>query len=427
MEQTPTIYTVDQINAYVKRTLESDKLLQNVWLRGEISNFTHHASGHMYFSVKENGSVIKAIMFAGQNKKLKFTPKNGMKVILRAAISVYVPSGQYQITVQEMQPDGVGNLYLAYEELKEKLEKEGLFAAQRKRAIPKFPKVIGIITSPTGAAVQDMITTIQRRYPVAKIQLFPVLVQGEMSAQSIVNGIERMNQQNDANILIVGRGGGSIEDLWSFNDERVARAIAASAIPIISAVGHETDFTIADFVADMRAPTPTAAAEIATAMTVSDTRQFIAQIEHKFKRTLQSKLHLYEERLKKNQQLLDFYHPKKQLQDAYQKKDLVFDRLVQSMERKTKDTAVRLQRLDELLLANMQTIVKRKENELLLRMAKLDSFSPLKTLSRGYSVAYKGSTLVKQREQISIHDEISLKITDATLTCRVEKIEEELQ
>ncbi|WP_069188398.1 exodeoxyribonuclease VII large subunit, partial [Paenibacillus sp. GM2] len=261
MEQ--RILSIKELNRYIRMKLESDSLLQDVWIRGEISNFTHHSSGHMYFTLKDKDSRIKTIMFASHNQRLPFIPKEGARVIARGNVSVYERDGQYQFYATHMQPDGIGSLYLAFEQLKGKLEAEGLFAPERKRPIPRYPHVIGVITSPTGAAVRDIITTLARRYPQAAVVLYPVLVQGKAAAPSIVKAIRRLNQMGEADVLIVGRGGGSLEELWAFNEEQVARAIYQSEIPVISAVGHETDFTIADFVSDLRAATPTAAAELA--------------------------------------------------------------------------------------------------------------------------------------------------------------------
>ncbi len=243
--------------------LEGNDRLQNVWVRGEISNFTHHTSGHMYFSLKDADSRLKCIMFASYNQKLAFIPREGAKVLACGNISVYERDGQYQFYVTQMQPDGIGSLFMAFEQLKKKLEAEGLFAPAAKKPIPRFPKAIGVITSPTGAAVRDIITTLQRRHPSVPVLLYPVLVQGKQAAPSIVKAIRDMNEMNEVDVLIVGRGGGSLEELWAFNEEIVARAIHASVLPVISAVGHETDFTIADFAADLRAATPTAAAELA--------------------------------------------------------------------------------------------------------------------------------------------------------------------
>ncbi|WP_198508041.1 exodeoxyribonuclease VII large subunit, partial [Bacillus sp. FJAT-42315] len=255
--------TVKALTKYIKRKFDADPHLTNVLVKGEISNFKMHSSGHMYFTLKDDQARMLAVMFSSANRSLKFKPENGMQVLIKGDITVYEAGGQYQMYVKAMQPDGIGDLYLAFEQLKKRLEKEGLFDADKKRPLPVYPKVIGIITSPTGAAVRDIITTIKRRYPVAQMLVYPALVQGENAAPSIVSAIEKANDDGRAEVLIVGRGGGSIEELWAFNEEQVALAISASQVPVISAVGHETDVTIADFVADMRAPTPTGAAELA--------------------------------------------------------------------------------------------------------------------------------------------------------------------
>ena len=243
MEQ--RIYSIKELNRYIRMKLESDTLLSEVWIRGEISNFTHHSSGHMYFTLKDAESRVKSIMFASHNQRLPFIPKEGARVIARGNVSVYERDGQYQFYATHMQPDGIGSLYLAFEQLKQKLEREGLFAPERKSPIPRFPRVIGVVTSPTGAAVRDILTTLSRRYPQAGVVLYPVLVQGKGAAPSIVKAIQTLNDMNEADVLVIGRGGGSLEELWAFNEEAVARAIYESTIPIILAVGHETDFTIA--------------------------------------------------------------------------------------------------------------------------------------------------------------------------------------
>lgn len=257
------IASVTAVTKYIKRQFDENVHLQEVWMKGEISNFKWHSRGHMYLSLKDEGAKMNAVMFQGNNRHLTFHPEDGMKVIVRGKISVYEATGQYQFYIQEMQLDGIGNLYLAYEQLKEKLEKEGLFNADIKKNIPLYPKHIAVITSPTGAVIRDIFTTVKRRYPLCKLTLIPVMVQGVHAKESIAEGIEKANALGYFDTIIVGRGGGSIEELWAFNEEKVARAIFSSIIPVISAVGHETDYTISDFVADLRAPTPTAAAEMA--------------------------------------------------------------------------------------------------------------------------------------------------------------------
>ncbi|WP_148499942.1 exodeoxyribonuclease VII large subunit [Paenibacillus ihumii] len=361
MEQ--KIYTIKELNRYIRMKMESDTLLSEVWIRGEISNFTHHSSGHMYFTLKDKDSRIKSIMFASHNQRLPFIPREGTRVIARGNVSVYERDGQYQFYATQMQPDGIGSLYLAFEQLKQKLEAEGLFAPQRKRPLPAFPRVIGVITSPTGAAVRDILTTLERRYPQARVVLHPVLVQGKGAAPSIVQAIRTMNALGEADVLIVGRGGGSLEELWAFNEEAVARSIYESAIPVISAVGHETDFTIADFVADLRAATPTAAAEL--------------------------RLH---------QRLLR-YHPQDTL----------------ALTKRRHEDAGRL------LRAAMNGILKEKSQTLSYGIRQLDALSPLKVMARGYSLVYdeKGRRLVKSLNDVEPGDLVRVKLTDGELDCQV--------
>ena len=259
----PIMATVSQLNAYMKRVVDGQAALNDIWIKGEISNFKDHFSGHLYITLKDDGGVLKAVMFKGAAARLTFKAEDGMKVLARGRIGVYEQSGTYQLYISEMTPDGLGELYVAYEQLKKKLSEEGLFDDEKKKPIPKYPEKVGVITAATGAAVRDIINVITRRYPYCEIIIYPAQVQGQGAAESVVSGIEYFNETMSCDTLIVGRGGGSIEDLWAFNEEIVARAIFASKIPVISAVGHETDFTIADFVADLRAPTPSAAAEIA--------------------------------------------------------------------------------------------------------------------------------------------------------------------
>ena len=285
MDQTKQYLSVTALTKYIKYKLEGDTHLKQIYLKGEISNLTKHSRGHYYFSLKDENAQIKAIMFSSATKSLAFDPKDGDKVLAYGAISVYEPSGSYSIQIYQMEPDGIGALYLAYEKLKEELEEKGYFSQTRKKPIPKYPSAIGVITSPTGAAIRDIIHTIERRYPLTKLILYPALVQGDTAKESIRDQINKANQDSLVDVLIVGRGGGSIEDLWAFNERVVAEAIYASKIPIISAVGHETDFTISDFVSDLRAPTPTAAAELAT----PDKNTLMRTVET-FKETLNSRI-----------------------------------------------------------------------------------------------------------------------------------------
>ena len=272
--------SVTALNEYIKALLEGTPFLRHVYLRGEISNFTNHRTGHFYFSLKDEGGLVRAVMFRGNAARIAFVPENGMKVLVRGSVSLFVRDGSYQIYVNEMEPDGVGALYLAFERLKKKLAAEGLFDEARKRPLPKIPSRIGVITSPTGAAVRDIMNILGRRFPYAEVLLYPALVQGAEAAPQLAAGLRYFNETRSADVIIIGRGGGSMEDLWAFNDEALARTIAASSIPVISAVGHETDFTIADFVADRRAPTPSAAAEIAVPDTGELMQKFLNITNH---------------------------------------------------------------------------------------------------------------------------------------------------
>lgn len=330
MKETRLIYSVKEITRRIKNLFEQDDDLQDVWIRGELSNFTHHSSGHMYFTVKDEASRIRAVMFAGNNRYLRFIPKNGNRVIIRGSITIFERDGQYQLYAREMQPDGIGSLYLAYEQLKEKLTREGLFDPQYKKPLPLYPKTIGVITSPTGAAIRDIITTIRRRYPLGRILLLPVLVQGEQAPFSISQAIDYMNQRKDADVLIIGRGGGSIEELWAFNEEIVARSIFHSQIPIISAVGHETDFTIADFVADIRAATPTAAAEIAVPH-ILELREKIDRLQDRMLGAMKQKVRDGRNRLLRAEKSYVFRQPGRQVLQYQQALDRLQDRLKYSM------------------------------------------------------------------------------------------------
>jgi exodeoxyribonuclease VII large subunit len=446
MADQPRIYSIKELNRYIKMKMESDHLLGDVWLRGEISNFTHHSSGHMYFTLKDSDSRIKSIMFSSHNQRLPFIPKEGAKVIARGNISVYERDGNYQFYVSSMQPDGIGSLYLAFEQLKSKLSAEGLFAESRKRAIPLFPKAIGVITSPTGAAVRDIIITLQRRYPLIPVYVYPVLVQGTQAAPSIVKAIEAMNRFGEADVLIVGRGGGSLEELWAFNEESVARSIAASEIPVISAVGHETDFTIADFAADLRAATPTAAAELA----VPSITELQQQLQRQQQRLVQGIRYRVQDENKKLQRLRRspfFLHPRRYLLEQAER----LDRLSEQLEQRTKRIAdrghARLARLQTTLAGHhpgdrvvfaakrLQTVNKQLEQAMNLNikenrhklhstMRQLDALSPLKVMSRGYSLVYdeQEQRLIKSIQDVKLGDIVKVKVADGQLNCRVDSL-----
>lgn len=443
------VFSIKELNRYIKMMLEGNDRLQNVWVRGEISNFTHHSSGHMYFTLKDADSRLKSIMFASYNQRLPFIPREGSKVLACGNISVYERDGQYQFYVTQMQPDGIGSLYLAFEQLKKKLEAEGLFAAERKRPIARFPRAIGVVTSPTGAAVRDIIITLQRRYPAVPVLLYPVLVQGTQAAPSIVRAIEEMNRLGEVDVLIVGRGGGSLEELWAFNEEAVARAIYGSAIPVISAVGHETDYTIADFVADVRAATPTAAAELAVPHHL-ELKQQLAYMEQRLYRGLNKRLESSRERLNRLRRSPYMTNPRRQLllQPAERldrvKEQLRFKmqgRLAQGHERKMrmdkrlaasnpKEQAIfarrRLASSVKQLQVAMQVLKKHKSQQLVSTMRQLDALSPLKVMQRGYGLVYdeREKQLIKSVSQVQIGDILRLKLADGRIDCHVWSMEE---
>lgn len=391
MINTPKILKVSQLNFYLKSLIDNDPKLQFVFLEGEISNLTdHYSSGHIYFSLKDEKSVVKAVMFSYAAKNLKFQPKNGMKIICRGRVAVYEPSGQYQLYVEDMQPDGVGALSLQFEQLKEKLSKEGLFDSKHKKPIPQFPETIGVITSPTGAAVRDIMNVLSRRYPCADIVMCPVLVQGEYAASQLVEAVKRFTENPVADVIIIGRGGGSIEDLWAFNDEDLARAIYDCDTPVISAVGHETDFTICDFVSDLRAPTPSAAAELA----VPDKSELLSNLyaQKQYIDTMIDKTVLDNERLLKNSaRLLSAYSPLKAVEDSLNSLSDASDKLI----------------------AFSNKIIEDNGKSLLEKSSKLSALNPLSVLMRGYSyVTDKNGKSISSVNDVSAGDIINVKTTD---------------
>ncbi len=397
MSQEVLTVTVTQLNNYVKRVLENNSYLKNIWIKGEISNCKQHSSGHIYLTLKDEGSVLRAVMFRSSALSLRFLPENGMKILARGRISVYERDGQYQLYIEEMQPDGIGALHIAYEQLKSKLSEEGLFDDKFKKPIPKYPETVGVITAATGAAVRDIINVLKRRYPLAKIKLRPVTVQGETSAKEIASAISFFNEHRLADVLIVGRGGGSIEDLWSFNEELVARAVFASDIPIISAVGHETDFTICDFVADLRAPTPSAAAELAVPSA--------STLFEKISSAKTALIYHMNHKLERNTQLLERMMRSPSLSS--------FNELIS-------DLNMRLAQAEKLLEQSIETILKQKSDSMAMLFNKLDALSPLKVLSRGYSLATSSDgALLTSSSQVKIGDEISVKLSDGSINCEV--------
>lgn len=389
----PKIATVSQINGYVKKILDHNIILNNVWIKGEISNFKHHYSGHLYITLKDEGGVLKAVMFRSSAQSLTFEPSDGMKVLARGRISVYEAGGSYQLYIEEMIPDGVGELYIAYEQLKKQLAEEGLFDEVHKKPIPQFPKRVGVVTASTGAAVRDIINVITRRYPMAEIVIYPAQVQGTGAAQSVVRAIEYFNATKEVDTLIVGRGGGSIEDLWAFNEEITARAIYASQIPIISAVGHETDFTIADFVADLRAPTPSAAAEIAVPSMI-ELRNRINIDQNRISQNVVGRIESSRLLLKR----FKMKTPKDRIDDY----NLKLDSLLKSMENSLKMKTMTLKR------------------QFAEQTAKLEALSPLQTLSRGYSIpTTEDGTVIRSAEEMKKGMEFTLRLKDGSRECVV--------
>lgn len=440
--------TVTALTKYIKRKFDTDSHLKDIWLKGEISNFKHHSRGHMYLTIKDDNTRVQAVMFAGNNRMLKFTPENGMNVLIKGEIGVFEPYGQYQLYIKQMEPDGIGSLYLAFEQLKEKLHKQGFFNKSHKKELPKFPQSIGVITSPTGAAVRDIVTTIKRRYPIVKTTVIPVLVQGPNAVHSIYNAINSANQQGNFDVLIVGRGGGSIEDLWSFNEEKVANAIFQSTIPVISAVGHETDITISDYVADLRAPTPTGAAEIAVPSQLELTDR-INGIQRSLTRMMNENVLSSKQHLNRMKQSYAFRYPEHLITQKEQELDKHVERLEKTFNsewKRKKDALINIntrfdaqhpdRQLDrarkELKLFMKQTnnsmdkIVEQKTTRLNSAIEKLSLLNPLETMKRGYSIPYTQSgNIISSTNDVIKNDQIIVRLSDGTLECRVMDVKEE--
>lgn len=436
----PSVISVSHLNKMIRSQLEGQ--FHQIWVRGEISNFKAHTSGHHYFSLKDDTSQISAVMFKGHNSKLKFRPDNGLEVIIKGKVTVYEPRGNYQIFCEFMEPVGAGALQKAFEQLKAKLDKEGLFDPAKKRKLPTFPRHIGVVTSPTGAAIQDILNVLRRRYRGAKITISPTLVQGPGAADKIVKAIDLINQVQDVDVLIIGRGGGSIEDLWPFNEEVVARAIANSRIPTISAVGHEVDFTIADFVADLRAPTPSAAAELVvrnagelTDRLAKDTERLVQSLRVKYGQSMDRLRYL-------SKRLVD---PRRRLQDLILRCDELSNRLSASIERFLGDcrTSVEMARhrlgSPATLLAELNQKVKflnqslenktnRNVQDLNSRlresMAKLETLSPLKVVDRGYSIVSgaESKSIIKDVKDLKTGDVIDIRFAKGSAVAKVTEI-----
>lgn len=395
MEQ--AIFTVGQVNQYLKARMDGDRMLSAIAVRGEISNYKRYPSGHHYFSLKDGEGALKCVLFRSSAQRLRFQPENGMKVVARGRITVFPRDGQYQLYADSLIPDGVGELYVAFEQTKARLAQEGLFDESRKKPLPPYPERIALITSSAGAAVHDMIRILKARWPVAQVLLLPVRVQGTQAAAELAGAVRYANAHALADLIIIGRGGGSMEDLWAFNDEALARTIAASELPVISAVGHETDFTIADFVADLRAATPSNAAELA----VPDWRELSQQLDQ-----LQARMQgAVSARLTEERGRLERLSERRVMTDP-----------AAAIE----DKRLLLEMRQSRLLAQMQTTTHRERNRLAALAAGLDAMSPMKVLARGYSLAQNGEGhILSSVSQVALGEEIALRVADGRLNCTV--------
>ena len=456
-------FSVSQINSYLKKKFNMDPKLKNIQVKGELSNYKSYANGHDYFTLKDENSQIKGVLYKGRKRNLEFEPKNGMKVIIKGSIEVYEKNGYYQLKANTIKKDGIGDLYIAFEKLKKKLQSEGLFDEEYKKEIPKYPKRIGVITAKTGAAIKDIITTINRRYPQCEIYVFSTLVQGDFAAPQIVSQLKK-SQKYDLDTIIIGRGGGSIEDLWPFNEEIVAREIFDCKIPIISAVGHETDFTISDFAADLRAPTPTAAAELAVPQT-DELNNRIYQISKRLTKIIENKISNNKERLdnickkqiiknpesiydikqmhldqlinnldhsskdiitknKSKLQLLENNAVLKNPKNIYENKKTHLNNLIKNLNYSSKNIITENKNKLEIIksskiLKNPNDIKNKKEERLIVNVDKLSILNPLLTLKRGYSIAKSKDKVIKSVKDVESGDEVDIKVDDGTINTKV--------
>ena len=399
--QNTLVLSVSQLNRYIKMNFDADENLANIFISGEISNFTnHYRTGHLYFTLKDDSAAVRAVMFNSSAKRLKFMPEDGMKVIARGRVSVYEASGQYQLYVDDMQPDGVGALNLAYEQLKEKLQKEGLFSELHKKPLPPYPEKVGVITSPTGAAVRDIINVLGRRFPYAEIVFCPVLVQGEGAHLQLTDAVNLFNSERAADVIIIGRGGGSIEDLWEFNDEGLARAVYNSDIPVISAVGHETDFTICDFVADMRAPTPSAAAELAVP-DANELQYALSALKNRMFLNVSSGIADRRSRLEYLMSKGALKSPDKMLSNRSQRLDTAFSKMLSSYENR----------------------IGGKKVEFISAATALSKLDPMSVLMRGFAfVSDKNGKNVYSSQALAKGDKINVRFHDGSAVCEVKEI-----
>ncbi|MBE6827912.1 MAG: exodeoxyribonuclease VII large subunit [Ruminococcaceae bacterium] len=395
----PVVLTVSQLNKYVKSIIDSDENLNYILLEGEISNFTLHRTGHLYFTLKDESSAVKAVMFSRNADKLRFMPENSMKVIAGGRVSVYEATGQYQFYVENMQPDGIGALALEFEQLKQRLEKEGLFDPAHKKPIPKYPEKIGVITSPTGAALHDILNILSRRFKYAEVVFYPSQVQGEYAEEQLAEGLRTINGQTDCDVIIIGRGGGSAEDLWAFNGEKLAREIYNSKIPVISAVGHETDFTIADFVADLRAETPSAAAENAVPDS-EEQKEYINKLYSLMTAYVKARLDGEREKISRLVNSPEFKNPLRSIEVKQLKLSSLSDSLYNSVSNRIETEKLKFGAV----------------------ISKMNALSPLKVLERGYGAVYKNGRAVSSVNDIKTNDLLNLRLSDGEAICEVKEI-----
>ena len=410
--------TISDLNRYIKAKFDMDTHLNRVYLKGEISNFKHHTRGHFYFTLKDESSRIAAVMFASSAKSVAFEPEDGMKVLVSGRIALYEATGSYQIYVDSMELDGIGNLYLEFERLKKELAKEGLFNKEHKRPIPRFPKKIGIITAPTGAAIRDILSTIKRRYPICETILFPALVQGTGAKEYIVKQLNKA-QEYDLDVIICGRGGGSIEDLWAFNEEIVARAIYNSKIPVISAVGHEIDFTIADYVADLRAPTPTGAAEMAVPNLV-DLKSLIEQYKIRANEAVTNIIKKNRIKLESLQNSFVLKNPLSLYEIKEQKLDSYIDYLNQYMANKLNHAKLMYEKvINNKILKSPQSMFDKKKHQYELLLKTIEVLNPMKLLSSGYSIVKSNGKVIKNSHDVNLEDVVDIELSEGKLKCSV--------
>ena len=414
--------TISDINRLIKYTIDANEALRDVYIKGEISNLKYHTRGHLYFSLKDETSRINAVMFNYEKSGMTFEPKDGDFVLVHGRISVYEASGSYQVYVDSMELDGIGNLYILFEKLKKKLSEEGLFDPEHKKKIRRVPRKIGVITASTGAAVRDIISTINKRFPIIEIYLFPTLVQGSDAAPNIVKMIELANTFDDIDTIILGRGGGSIEDLWAFNEEIVARAIYNSRIPIISGVGHEIDFTISDFVADLRAPTPTGAATLAVP-DINEVRRYFETTEDKISTSLLNLIKRYEQLLVKYKSNYILNNPKALYEMKEQKLDILLDRLNNIMKSKIDNSTHLLDKLkSNYIINNPLSLLEGPTNKLEHLKVKIDLLNPTNILDKGYSIVYKDDKIVKDVSKLKSNDEINIVVRNGNITANVKGV-----